>query len=466
MDSVKIYKLAESMTDAEYEKKYSKLTEKQKLSVQSLIRLGDTPKLALATTLLNKDNDSENSDTWNLYKYAKGSTVGVSTAIVKEDYSGKNYKLKKGTKVFVVQRGKGGSQSFVKLNMADGQEYPIGDTYLKYAKGSTIGKEKVWQVVYYGEKHLKQRGSSKGSYKTWVVANSREEAIEKVKIDDDEFAELKSAKPTTLDVERHKYAKGSTVKGYNGAIPSDFHEGDREMMKSFSKKGKYQVKGWEDKKHFIDGNAVNFMRFNNLEEAEYWAEALLNENTFEWYATEVYDTEDGETMFHSEQYGNGGNMEGWGGTSESSQDGMLIGGTNAELTSNQYGKGGGVKRTKTAEEIYEEEQQNAMFNSEYAKGGVIPYALRKRVENVKKKFGIDITKEMSLQAYHWHKDGMGGSGVGWEIFGQKFSIREVSRFNKRDSQTLGDTAIVLGEYYSKYGNGGMTSGWCYSIGGL
>ena len=136
----------------------------------------------------------------------------------------------------------------------------------------------------------------------------------------------------------------------------------------------------------------------------------------------------------------------------------------------KYAKGGGVgegvKRTKTAEEIYEEEQQNAMFNSEYAKGGVIPYALRKRVENVKKKFGIEITKEMGLQAYHWNTEGMGGSGVGWEIFGQKFSIREVSRFNKRDSQTVGDTAIVLGEYYSKYGNGGMTSGWCYSIGGL
>ena len=245
-----------------------------------------------------------------------------------------------------------------------------GWDYGKFAKGTTIGKEKVWQVVYYGEKHLKQRGSSKGSYKTWVVATSREEAIQKVKSDDDEFAELKSAKPTTLDVERHKF-------------------------------------------------------------------------------------------------GNGGALEGWGGTSESSQDGMLIGGTNAELTSNQYGKGGGVKRTKTAEEIYEEEQQNAMFNSEYAKGGVIPYALRKRVENVKKKFGIEITKEMGLQAYHWNtKDGMGGSGVGWEIFGQKFSIREVSRFNKRDSQTVGDTAIVLGEYYSKYGNGGMTSGWCYSIGGL
>jgi len=76
MDSVKIYKLAESMTNAEYKKKYSKLTEKQKLSVQSLIRLGDTPKLALATILLNKDNGSENSDTWKLYTMKDGGGVG------------------------------------------------------------------------------------------------------------------------------------------------------------------------------------------------------------------------------------------------------------------------------------------------------------------------------------------------------------------------------------------------------
>ena len=37
--------------------------------------------------------------------------------------------------------------------------------------------------------------------------------------------------------------------------------------------------------------------------------------------------------------------------------------------SEKYANGGGVKRKKTAEEIYEEEQHNAMFNSEYGNGG-------------------------------------------------------------------------------------------------
>jgi len=43
------------MTDAEYEEKLSSLNEKQKKSYESLVRLGDSPKLALATTLLSKE---------------------------------------------------------------------------------------------------------------------------------------------------------------------------------------------------------------------------------------------------------------------------------------------------------------------------------------------------------------------------------------------------------------------------
>lgn len=84
-------------------------------------------------------------------------------------------------------------------------------TKSKYKDGGGVGKDKVFEVAYYGKKHLKQRGSSKGNYKTWVVATNREEAIEKVKNDDDEFAELKSAKPTNLDVERYKFKTGGMV---------------------------------------------------------------------------------------------------------------------------------------------------------------------------------------------------------------------------------------------------------------
>lgn len=82
-----IYKMAEEMTDAEYDKKYSKLTEKEKASVKSLIRLGDEPKLALATIYMKKD-EKEDSDTWNLYKYAKGGNTDTMKNI-KDYYTNK-----------------------------------------------------------------------------------------------------------------------------------------------------------------------------------------------------------------------------------------------------------------------------------------------------------------------------------------------------------------------------------------
>jgi len=89
-DGGTIYKMAEEMTDAEYDKKFSQLSEKQKSSVKSLIRLGDTPKLALATILSNKDID-ENSDTWNLYRYADGGMMakGGYVEVVLNEGNGK-----------------------------------------------------------------------------------------------------------------------------------------------------------------------------------------------------------------------------------------------------------------------------------------------------------------------------------------------------------------------------------------
>jgi len=76
-DSGAIYSLSENMSDTEYDEKYSKLSKKQKDKVDILIRLGDIPKLALATILLSKEID-ENSDTWNLHRYSKGGGVGGS----------------------------------------------------------------------------------------------------------------------------------------------------------------------------------------------------------------------------------------------------------------------------------------------------------------------------------------------------------------------------------------------------
>ena len=61
------------MTDQEYKHQYAKLTEKDKKNVETLIRLGDEPKLALATVLLTETN--EDSETWNLYRYATGGSM-------------------------------------------------------------------------------------------------------------------------------------------------------------------------------------------------------------------------------------------------------------------------------------------------------------------------------------------------------------------------------------------------------
>lgn len=54
-DGGEIHKMADDMTDAEYEKKFTTLNKKQKNKYDSLVSLGDSPKLALATVLLNKE---------------------------------------------------------------------------------------------------------------------------------------------------------------------------------------------------------------------------------------------------------------------------------------------------------------------------------------------------------------------------------------------------------------------------
>ncbi len=85
-DGGEIYKLADNMTDAEYEKKLNSLNEKQKNQYDILVRLGDSPKLALATTLLSKEAKWDN-DTTRAYTMAKGGYMekgGISDKEVAE----------------------------------------------------------------------------------------------------------------------------------------------------------------------------------------------------------------------------------------------------------------------------------------------------------------------------------------------------------------------------------------------
>ena len=73
-ESEKIYRMAETMTDSELQKKLSKLNKEQKKEYEILVRLGDSPKLAIATVLLQKQNKWDD-DTIRAYTMAKGGGI-------------------------------------------------------------------------------------------------------------------------------------------------------------------------------------------------------------------------------------------------------------------------------------------------------------------------------------------------------------------------------------------------------
>ena len=77
------------------------------------------------------------------------------------------------------------------------------------------------------------------------------------------------------------------------------------------------------------------------------------------------------------------------------------------------------------------------MSSKYAKGGGVdklPANLKKRLENVKNRYGVEISKEEAIEAYKYNLDGAGGSTIGYEYFGAD---------THRQSTTLGDLAIDL-----------------------
>jgi hypothetical protein len=70
-DGGEIYKMADSMTDAEFQNNFKKLNKEQKRVYDFLVNTGDTPKLALATVLLSK-KEAWSEDTIKAYTMADG----------------------------------------------------------------------------------------------------------------------------------------------------------------------------------------------------------------------------------------------------------------------------------------------------------------------------------------------------------------------------------------------------------
>jgi len=58
--------------------------------------------------------------------------------------------------------------------------------------------------------------------------------------------------------------------------------------------------------------------------------------------------------------------------------------------------------------------------------------IQKRIDHVHNKYGVEVTKELSIQAY---ESGMGASSVGYNLFLAK---------GQRESITIGDVAIDYG----------------------
>ncbi|MEI7960722.1 MAG: hypothetical protein WCI04_00140 [archaeon] len=128
-------------------------------------------------------------------------------------------------------------------------------------------------------------------------------------------------------------------------------------------------------------------------------------------------------------------------------------------------KGGGVKR-KTAEEIYEEEQQNAMFNSEYGNGGNIGDFSENEILSIQQKVEKSGQKVV-ISKEEIYEDGEISYGIDFEEdamwYGDDKELRD-SDYDKL-SQLLTFNSSKYS--YGKYAKGGnMSSGYDYSIGGL
>lgn len=67
-----LYDMAEKMSEEKFDELFASLSKKEKELYASLVRLGDEPKVALATTLHERKKPKDDEATWNMYRYAKG----------------------------------------------------------------------------------------------------------------------------------------------------------------------------------------------------------------------------------------------------------------------------------------------------------------------------------------------------------------------------------------------------------
>jgi hypothetical protein len=137
------------------------------------------------------------------------------------------------------------------------------------------------------------------------------------------------------------------------------------------------------------------------------------------------------------------------------------------VISGKYANGSTVKGKKTAEEIYEEEQYNAMFNSEYGNGGNIGDFSEDEILSIQKKVEGSGQKVAISKEEIDNEDG--GLSYGIDFEENTMWYGEDKKLRDSDYDTLSQLLTFNSSKYSygKYANGGnTTSGFNYSIGGL
>jgi len=274
-----------------------------------------------------------------------------------------------------------------------------------------------------------------------------------------------------------KYAKGSTVKGGNiqNWLVEYLSPKGRKQLKEFSSESSAMRFG-ENKSTETGVEGVELIKFHNnrmykvghFRNGKYVEQVILAKGgglsnskyipnrmvqsveverkgkTTDIDGADIYD---GFYVKKGVKFAEGGNMEGWGGTSESSQDGMLIGGTNAELTSNQYRHGGSME--KNSFYIFgKPENGKPMLSKAFTTiEGLATY--------INKTYGLSEVGIYDSPSYGEIKR-EAGIVMGWAFANSNRdkAVEELSKKHKLHWDTM------------KYEHGGSMGGWCYEIGGL
>jgi hypothetical protein len=234
-DGGMIYKMADNMTDAEYEKKLSSLNEKQKKSYESLVRLGDSPKLALATTLLSKEA-KWSDETERAYTMAKGGELATYRILEKHKYALQPK--------WEVEKFQTGGREFLTFKQAQDFKNKLQGMSSSFEyKVEKVPTTKIDQSKIY---YMANGGETKKDFKVDdVVYHKGHNTVGIVRIEE-QRGEVKTDADGNVDVDELEYYNPMKHESHKSAkiAPSTYKEvEERGLWKPFSERTSTLAKG-------------------------------------------------------------------------------------------------------------------------------------------------------------------------------------------------------------------------------